>query len=474
MSASRILVADDNHDTCHYIVQCLRMETDLDVNVEIAYDRDSALAKLRDASTPFDVVIADLWMPDSANVRDEHGGLRVLDAGRAQTPPADVLIITGNSSADTALRASLTGARDYLIKPIDGDRLVATLREILSERRAPRESVPEPVDGAETLTPIIGASPVMIEVMRTIGRVARTELDLLIVGDSGTGKELVARTIHANSARANGPFVPVNCSAIPEQLLEAELFGIGRRVATEVDARPGRFMEAEGGTLFLDEIGEVSLDVQPKLLRAIELKEIQRVGSDVAKADVRIIAATNRQLADAVELGSFRRDLYYRLTGAVIRVPSLEERREDIPRLAEHFLRLYARRIGKSIAGFDADAMRELTSRRWDGNVRELENAVEMACVRASGSIIRTQDIPDGEHAPTGRAASGNGIESFLASMSRPSMEAATDEFQRLLIEHVLRQNGGNRTHAARQLGIGRTALHRKMKQLGVQDDGRD
>jgi len=465
---TRILIADDNRDTCHYIEQTLRIESDLPLSIVFAYDRDDALAKIRHAETPFDIVIADLWMPDANNIRDEQSGLKILAASLAQKPPAEVLLITGNSSADSALRASLTGAREYLLKPIDYERLTTLVREIVAERRLPLPDPVVPEGPNEVLTPLIGSSPAMIAVMKVIGRLAPTEMDVLIVGESGSGKELVARTIHANSPRKQGRFVPVNCSAIPDNLIEAELFGIGRRVATEVDAREGKFMEAHGGTLFLDEIGEISLDVQPKLLRAIEQKELQRVGGETVHANVRIIAATNRSLEQAVSEGRFRRDLYYRLTGAVIRLPPLRERKEDIPTLAAHFLRRSAARLRKQIVGFADDVVPYLMSRSWQGNVRELERAVEMAALACSGPLVRVEHFASNATTPVVGVGSEESLPAFLDRMSSLTLDEATREFERLLIERVLEQTGGNVTRTAKRLDIGRTALHRKMNQLGI------
>ncbi len=470
---TRILVADDNRDTCRYIVQHLRMETDLPTEADTAYDRDAALAFLADDSAPYDVVIADLWMPDEGGARDTSSGLKILEAARKEDPPAETIIITGNSSADTALRASLTGAREYIVKPIDYERLMALVREIARERATvvPDET---PTD-TPTDTPIVGASLAMIDVMKTLGRVAPTDTTVLIQGESGSGKELIAKALHANSDRADGPFVVVNCSAIPENLIEAELFGIGRRVATEVDARAGKFMEADGGTLFLDEIGDMALAVQPKILRAIEEGEVQRVGSSGLHCDVRVIAATNHDLEGAALRQEFRRDLYYRLAAVTVRVPPLRERRDDIPLLADHFLRSHAQTLGKAVFGFDRDVLPRLSAARWDGNVRELKNAIETAVVRCPGSLARVEDMPREiwDRSTRSGAEDGGSLGSAgLLELAALPLAEATAEFERRLIAHVLEDAGGNVTQAAERLGIGRTALHRKIRTLGVRRDG--
>jgi DNA-binding NtrC family response regulator len=464
---TRILVADDSRDTCHYIRQHLRMEVGLSVSLQTAHDRDSALERLRSSGDPFDIVIADLWMPDADNVRDEHSGLKILAASRALDPPAEVIIITGNSSAETALRASATGAREYIVKPIDYERLLHVVRQIVAERSLPPPASPTPPRD-DPWTPIIGASPAMIEVMKTVGRVGPTDVDVLITGESGVGKDLVARAIHAVGVRRAARFVPVNCSAIADNLMESELFGIGRRVATDVDAHPGRFMEANGGTLFLDEVGEIPMHMQPKLLRAIEHKEIQRVGGETLKADVRILAATNANLEDAVRRGAFRRDLYYRLSHVVIRVPPLRERREDIPLLAEYFLRTHVARFGKRILGFDADSLRHLQSHDWPGNVRELQSAIEAAVLLCDGTMIRPDDLPPAV-ARASLPDAGASLDAFLDDLAARTLRDATAEFERRLIARALQRLGGNVTRTATALGIGRTALHRKMNLLGIE-----
>jgi len=448
------------------------METDLPTEVDTAYDRDAALAFLAEAEQPYDVVIADLWMPDEGGARDTSSGLKILAAARDADPPAETIIITGNSSADTALRASLTGAREYIVKPIDYERLMSLVREVARERAVVLDETPTegPAD-----TPIVGASLAMIDVMKTLGRVAPTDTTVLIQGESGSGKELIAKALHANSLRADGPFVVVNCSAIPENLIEAELFGIGRRVATEVDARAGRFMDADGGTLFLDEIGDMALAVQPKILRAIEEGEVQRVGSSGLRCDVRVIAATNHDLEDAAQQQEFRRDLYYRLAAVTVRVPPLRERRDDIPLLADHFLRSHAQTLGNAVFGFDRDVLPRLSAARWDGNVRELKNAVEIAVVQCPGSLVRVEDLPPEiwDRSTRNGAEDGGSLGSAaLLELAALPLADATSEFERRLIAHVLEDVGGNVTQAAERLGIGRTALHRKIRTLGVRRDG--
>ena len=463
----RILVSDDNRDTCRYIARHLRMESDISVEVDAAYDRDETLHKIR--SEPYDIVIADLWMPDKDGFRDQSGGLKALEEARRLPKPADVIIITGHSSADSSLRASLTGARDYMVKPIEYERLVQAVRTILAERSMTADLPPQSGYSSE-LTTMVGSTPAMIEMTTALGRVAPTDATVLVIGESGSGKELVAEAIHKCSPRSDKPFVALNCSAIPDELVEAELFGIGPGVATNVDAREGKFKEAEGGTLFLDEIGDMSLEAQPKLLRALEEREIQPVGGKVSKCDVRIVAATNQPLEEAARSGKLRRDLYYRLRGVTIRVPPLRERRGDIPKLAEHFLVQHCQRIKKNVFGFDEDVMPRLTERAWEGNIRELRNAVEAAALQCGGVLIRARNFPPDfweQGAAESAEIEDSGAESggrFLQRLSGMPLSEAAAEFEKYMIQRAVKRTNGNVTQAAQHLEISRAALHRKIK----------
>ena len=334
MKHARILIADDEQATCKYIDTQLKMETSIDASVDFAYNRDAAIAQL-DENPPYDLILVDLWMPDAQGVLDREAGLKVLKHSKKQHPIPQAIVITANSSSETALEASGLGIYDYVSKPINYTHLIEVVKEVLSQRDHEPPAQDGNIGSADDYE-IIGKSPAMIEVMTTVGRVARSETDVLLYGESGTGKDFVARAIHKHSPRSGGPFEVVNCSAIPAELIEAELFGIGRRVATSVDQRQGKFQQAHGGTIFLDEIGDLSLEMQPKLLRVLDYKEIQGVGVKVQRVDVRIIAATNRDLGAAVEAGKFRSDLYYRLK-PIIALPPLREREGDIELLAWHF-----------------------------------------------------------------------------------------------------------------------------------------
>ena len=330
---------------------------------------------------------------------------------------------------------------------------------------------------------IIGKSPAMIEVMTTVGRVARSEADVLLYGESGTGKDFVARAIHKHSPRCEEPFEVVNCSAIPAELIEAELFGIGRRVATSVDQRPGKFQQAHGGTIFLDEIGDLSIEMQPKLLRVLDYKEIQGVGVKVQRVDVRIIAATNRDLGEAVAVGKFRGDLYYRLK-PIIALPPLREREGDIELLAWYFLRKYSHFLKQQRPfSFDDAVLSVFEQYHWPGNVRELEKAIEYAVLTCMGQQISTRDLaPEifGNNAKSvpepfnqGRERGDTSVnlqEANLRSLlDAATIKEASQGFERIFLAHKLKQNHWNIQATAEQIGIRRQSLHRKINELGLQ-----
>jgi two-component system response regulator AtoC len=314
---------------------------------------------------------------------------------------------------------------------------------------------------------IVGTSEKMAALYRKIDRIAPTNATVLITGETGTGKELVARAIHYNSPRRLKPFIPVLIVATPKEQIEAELFGIGRRIATQVDARPGKFREAEYGTLFLDEIGEVSLDIQPKLLRAIERKEIQGVGMPTTTVDVRIIASTNKALEQAAEKGEFREDLWFRISVVKLVVPPLRERKSDIPMLAEHFLRTKAAQHGKSIIGFQEGTIDFLTGYSWPGNVRELENSIEQVVVFDEDGWISVDDIKNQMqiNSPVERAVALPRLKASLSLFDH------VENYERTLIIDALKKSNWIKTQAAGQLRVPESTLRSKMKQLGISED---
>ncbi len=379
----------------------------------------------------------------------EMDGIATLKEIKALNPAIPVLIMTAYSSVETAVEALKTGALDYLIKPLDFDNLQATLEKALAHTHSIDAETP-----AVTASQfgMVGKSPAMQHLLSEIALVAPSEATVLIHGDSGTGKELVARAIHASSARSEKPLVTLNCAALNESLLESELFGHEKGAFTGADKRrEGRFVEADGGTLFLDEIGDISPMMQVRLLRAIQEREVQRVGSNqTISVDVRLIAATHRDLAAEVNAGRFRQDLYYRLNVVAIEVPSLRQRREDIPLLAGHFLQRFAERNRKAVKGFTPQAMDLLIHYDWPGNIRELENAVERAVVLLTGEYISERELP-------------------LAIASTPIPLGQSQDIQPLVevekevILAALEKTGGNKTEAARQLGITRKTLLAKL-----------
>ncbi|EOY8347800.1 sigma-54-dependent response regulator transcription factor ZraR [Escherichia albertii] len=432
-----ILVVDDDISHCTILQALLR---GWGYNVALANSGRQALAQVREQV--FDLVLCDVRMA-------EMDGIATLKEIKALNPAIPVLIMTAYSSVETAVEALKTGALDYLIKPLDFDNLQATLEKALAHTHCVDAEMPA-VSASQF--GMVGKSAAMQHLLSEIALVAPSEATVLIHGDSGTGKELVARAIHASSARREKPLVALNCAALNESLLESELFGHEKGAFTGADKRrEGRFVEADGGTLFLDEIGDISPMMQVRLLRAIQEREVQRVGSNqTIPVDVRLIAATHRDLAEEVNAGRFRQDLYYRLNVVAIEVPSLRQRREDIPLLADHFLQRFAERNRKVVKGFTPQAMDLLIHYDWPGNIRELENAVERAVVLLTGEYISERELP-------------------LAIASTPIPLAQSQDIQPLVevekevILAALEKTGGNKTEAARQLGITRKTLLAKL-----------
>ncbi|MFZ5812841.1 MAG: sigma-54-dependent transcriptional regulator [Thermodesulfobacteriota bacterium] len=448
-----ILVVDDDPGHLSMLTTVL---SGWGYRVEGASGGAAALQALRER--PRDLVITDVRMAGM-------DGIEVLRAVKDYNPAVPVLIMTAYSSVETAVEALKAGAYDYLIKPLDLDVLRLAMDRALdhlrlqTENRALKERLGREFESSE----IIGQSPPMRELLDMAAMVAPTEATVLVVGESGTGKELVARAIHANSPRKNGPLVTVNCAALPETLLESELFGHEKGAFTGADRRrEGRFMAADKGTIFLDEIGEMSPTTQAKLLRVIQEREIERVGGDrPIGVDVRIVAATNRDLKREVEEGRFREDLYYRLNVLVLSVPPLRDRRGDIPLLARHFLEKFARKNRKDIKEFSHGALEALVRYDWPGNVRELENAVERGVILAAGGYLTERELPPG-------------VATILAAQPSPAAGQGTavpdlagqplEDIEQRAILATLKETGGNKSEAARLLGITRATLHKKLK----------
>jgi len=453
----KILVVDDDPETGELLAEILSVEN---WSVTTAFSAEHALALLE--RERFDCVIADL------NLNEPQTGLDVLRAFKTRSPQTEVIVITGFGTLEASVEALRSGAFDFISKPFQVEDVRETVRRALSPQGPISEdSLQERVLHPPEASGLIGRTPQMIELYKEIARVAPTPATVLIVGESGTGKELVARAIHAHSPRAHGPFVALNCGALTETLLEAELFGHMRGSFTGAIAdKKGLFEEAHGGTLFLDEISETTPALQVKLLRALQEGEIRRVGETrTRRVDVRVIAATNRDLEAEVRAGRFREDLYYRLSVVTLRVPPLRERRDDIPLLAAHFLRRTAEQLGRSLA-FSPAALALLTTYSWPGNVRELENSVEYAAIHARGRLITPEDLPEKIRAavPSPRRARASASVEAALFHDLPSL----DELERRYMLYVLDVVRGNRSRAAEILGIDRRTLYRMAERFGI------
>jgi two-component system response regulator HydG len=421
-----------------------------------ADDGSAAIEKVRD--TPFDCILMDVRM---ANV----GGIEALQEIKSINPSIPIIIMTAYSSVDTAVEAMKLGAYDYLTKPLNFDELQLTLERSLAHQEMSKEnkSLKQLLTSSDTLSSIIGSSTPMKALKEMIQAIAPSEATVLILGESGTGKELIAKAIHGCSNRNSKPLVSVNCAALTDTLLESELFGHEKGSFTGADKRrDGRFMLANKGSIFLDEVGEVPLPMQAKLLRAIQEREIQRVGSDaVLHADVRIIAATNKNLLEGVKQGRFREDLYYRLNVVTLEVPSLKERTDDIPLLAKYFLQRHAEKNRKNIIDFNPLAMDCLIRHDWPGNVRELENAIERAVVLCTGHYVSERELPP---TVTQSIAQSETHDTTVSKMAGLPLE----EIEREAIIQTLEKTGGNKTEAAKLLNITRTTLNNKIKKYEI------
>ncbi len=428
-----------------------------------------ALDRLREESPQ--VVVSDIRMPGLS-------GLEFMRELKARLPAAPVIIMTAYSDLESAVAAFQGGAFEYLPKPFDVDHAVELVRRALDESRRQVEAPPSEAEAPE----ILGQAPAMQEVFRAIGRLAQSHATVLITGESGTGKELVARALHRHSQRAAKAFVAINTAAIPKDLLESELFGHERGAFTgAASMRRGRFEQAEGGTLFLDEIGDMPPDLQTRLLRVLSDGQFYRVGGHTPlAANVRIIAATHQDLDTRVRQGLFREDLYHRLNVIRLRLPSLRDRREDIPMLARHFLARSARDLGVEGKRLTEAALAYLAAQDWPGNVRQLENVCHWVTVMAPGQAVDVKDLPPeirGEH-PAAAAAPGEGdwrralgleVAARLAQGESGIAEALTRDFESALIAKALAHTGGRRIEAANLLGIGRNTLTRKIQDLKLE-----
>ncbi|MGH7268433.1 MAG: sigma-54-dependent transcriptional regulator [Candidatus Rokuibacteriota bacterium] len=444
MAPAGLLVADDDAVARDLLVEVL---TRAGYRVRAAGGGDECL-RLAEAE-PFDAALVDLRMPDVS-------GLQVLKGLQSIQPGLPVLILTAFASVETAIEAIQAGAYDYLSKPFRMEEIKLAVRRTLDARRLvlENERFRHELRDRYRVENLVGHSPQMVEVYKLVARVANLDTTILIRGDTGTGKELVARAIHHAGDRAERPFVVVDCTALPEALFESELFGHERGAFTgALTARRGLLEQAHGGTCLLDEVGELSPPLQAKLLRALQERVIRRVGgNDAIPLDMRMIAATNRDLRKRVEEGLFREDLYFRLNVVTVEVPALRERPQDIPLLAQHFLAKYARATGKPVTGFTPEALRHLAGYHWPGNVRELEHSVERAVALTAAPLLLPDDFP------LDRAEAGS------RGPGLPASGMTLEEVKGWYVARVLKDAGGSKVRAAEVLGIDRRTLYRLLE----------
>ncbi len=450
---SPVLVVDDDRSNLESVERIFAKEG---FRVRTASDGAQALEAVR--REPPAVVVTDLAMPGM-------DGVSLLRAVKALSPETEVVLMTAYGTVEGAVEAMKEGAYDFITKPLKRHSVLRSVRKALEKQALVRENQLLRARLADLSAPggMIGRSPVFQATLDLVRQAAASHATVLVSGESGTGKELVARALHELSPRAGGPLVAVNCAAIPETILEAELFGFERGAFTGAVARKeGRFERAHRGTLFLDEVGEMSPSVQVKLLRVVQEGEIERLGGNgPVRVDVRLVAATNRDLEKEVRAGRFREDLFYRLNVVRVALPPLRERPEDIPLLAHHFLRRFCEKNGKQLAGFNPEALEMLEGHAWPGNVRELENSVERAVVLARGERLGPEDfagLPRG-----GGRGSGEGVADPSARSLSIPLGTSLDEIERQVIRETLRRTGGDKTLAAQLLGIATRTIYRKI-----------
>ena len=456
-SAASILIVDDDLNTLKMVEQFLHLK-----KYQVTACLTFADAQREIKRNQFAAAVLDYFMPDTT-------GLDMMRALHEALPGLPVIILTASRDVKIAVDCVKNGAFGYLVKPVDPDELYVTLDKAFEHRKLAQENRRLKLDLKDRykFEHIVGQSGRMMEVFDLTARAAKVRSNILILGETGAGKELIAKAIHYNSGRAAGPFIGVNCSALAESLLEAELFGIEKNVATGVDARIGKFEAANGGTLFLDEIGDMAANLQAKALRAMQEREIERVGSHAPhKVDIRIIAATNRDLPAMIERGEFRQDLFYRLNVLVIPVPPLRERREDIPALCEFFLAKFCAENRLAPKRLGADALALFMASQWPGNVRELENTIERAVIMCDGDTVTARHLPPHFSAvPAAAHAGGNGGDILLTA----PLEEMVNDFERRIILKALEDNDWRQNRAADALGVTERSIWYKIKKLGIE-----
>jgi DNA-binding NtrC family response regulator len=449
VSAPTILVVDDEKNILTSLKTALSLEG---FGVSIAGSGEIALEKVE--LEPVDLVLLDVMMPGM-------DGMATLKRLREGWPALPVVMMSGHGTIGTALEAIRNGAVDFVEKPLSTERLILTMRNVLQLHRLERENVElRTVSGVGE--EIIGGSAALAGVLRAIAMTAPTSSRVLVLGENGTGKELVARAIHAGSPRSSKPFVKVNCAAIPAELLESELFGHVRGAFTgAIAARKGQFELADGGTIFLDEIGDMKLDMQSKLLRVLQEGEFEPVGSErTIRVDVRVLSATNRDLEKMIREDQFRQDLYYRLAVIPIRVPPLRERIDDIPALVEHFARAICAANNRPTMQFSGEAVQRLRTYPWPGNIRELKNIVERLIILSRSERIEAEAV-------TAVLPAGAVVSAGVALSGKPLKDLAAD-FEKAAIEAAIERAGGNMSSAARDLGLERSHLYKKIRAYGI------
>ncbi|MFL5458847.1 MAG: sigma-54-dependent transcriptional regulator, partial [Myxococcales bacterium] len=456
MAKQRILVVDDEANARAALRTILSEEG---YEISEAADGEEGLARIEEWSP--DLVLADVRMP-------RMNGLALLRKAKETGAEASFIMMTAFASIETAVEAVKAGAENYLVKPLDVSAVLVFIAKALEKRQLVREaaSLRERVRERFRLEGMVGESPELAAVYNVVRQAAPTKATVLILGESGTGKELIAQALHELSPRKDKPFVKVSCAALSETLLESELFGHERGSFTgAVGRKEGRFELADGGTLFLDEIGEISPSIQTKLLRVLQEKELQRVGGEeTLKVDVRVVAATNRDLKTEVQKGRFREDLFYRLHIVPLSIPPLRERPEDIPALARHFVLRFAARMNRAASGISEPAMRALQRYPWPGNVRELENAVEQSLVFSEGPELAEEDLPAFLRGPAAHKTAG----ALPVVQGDRSLPEILEDLERQLIQRAYDRTGGVKTETARALGIKTSALYYKLEKYGI------
>lgn len=459
MDKPSVLVVDDKENMLHLLTRILGDA----YQVKTVEDGGRALALIQ--TQRFDVVLTDIRMPGA-------DGFEVLKAVKQQAPDTEVILMTAYASIAKAVEAIKEGAYDYLSKPFDPDEVSLVVARALERKRLKEQtaSLRRELEGLYGFQNIIGKSPPMRALYGLLERAAELDITVLITGETGTGKELVARAIHHHGPRKARPFVAINCGALPSELIESELFGHARGAFTgAVETKAGLFEAASGGTIFLDEIGELPLAVQVKLNRTLQEKEVRRVGDAVARPiDSRVIAATHRDLKAEVAAGRFREDLYYRLNVFPVHLPPLRERKEDIPALAMHFIQKAAKAYRQPVDGFEPDALRALTGYAWPGNVRQLEHAIERAVAIATGPRVGMDALPQ---EITGGQQGTLPADLLVKMPFREAVDLARDRASRDYLIALMREFGGNVTRAAERAGMERESLHRLLKRYGLKSD---